>query len=161
MDSDIQALLYQAEDHYLQSQEIVAFKQNIASLKKRSETYKYLRDQEIDIFQPVADRLSDEFPELEEALLAKALKHWLSVLRYAAMAMLLNNPEYLQHRLLEWLTPQVQTHQLIEVEIKLYEFLESRLQELLVKEQLALIKPFLTQTKTTLLENYSPSQVGA
>jgi hypothetical protein len=160
MHSDIQALWYEAEDHYLQAQEIKLFKHHIDSLGRRLETYKHLRDREIDIFQPVADRLSETFPEVQEALLTRALKHWIATMRYCAMAMLLNNPEFLQHRLLEWLSPQVEAYQLEEIEGNLYEFLEISLQQLLSQEQLALLEPFLSQAQTTLLRSSITAEVG-
>jgi hypothetical protein len=160
MHSDIQALWYEAEDHYLQPQEIKVFKHYADSLGQRLETYKHLRDREIDIFQPIADRLSDTFPQVKEELLTRALKHWLAIMRYCAMAMLLNNPEFLQHRLLEWLSPQIEAYQLEEIESKLYEFLEISLQRLLSQKQLALLQPFLSQAQTTLSRSPITTEVG-
>ena len=160
MHSNIEALVYQAEDHYLQRQEITAFKLHIASLGKRLETYECLRDQEIAIFQPVADRLLEAFPLENPKLLERALKHWLSVMRYCAMAMLTNNPEFLQRRLLEWLTDIVQVHQMESVENTLYQLLQVRLKKVLSEEQLTLVQPFLDQARTTLLGSNALSEVG-
>jgi hypothetical protein len=160
MHSDIQNLFYQAEDHYLQSQELKLFKHHADSLAQRLETYKHLRDREIDIFQPVSDRLSNTFPEVKQEILIRALKHWLAVMRYCAMAMLLNNSEFLQHRLLEWLSPQIEAHQLENIESKLYEFLQISLQRILSREQLALIQPFLSQAEKTLLASPIVTEVG-
>jgi hypothetical protein len=160
MHSDIQALWYQAEDHYLQPQEIKAFKHHTNSLAQRLKTYKCLRDQEIEIFQAVANQLLVTFPDEEEELLKRALKHWLLVMRHCAMAMLLNNPEFFQRRLLEWLAPQIEAHQLKEIETKLYELLQKGLQQSLSEEQFALMQPFLSLAQTTLLEERTPIQLG-
>jgi hypothetical protein len=81
-------------------------------------------------------------------------------MRYCAMAMLLNNPEFLQHRLLEWLSPQIEAYQLEEIESKLYEFLEISLQRLLSQKQLALLQPFLSQAQTTLSRSPITTEVG-
>ncbi|AFZ37119.1 hypothetical protein Sta7437_3621 [Stanieria cyanosphaera PCC 7437] len=160
MHSDLQAFWYQAEDHYLQSEEIKAFKHHTDSLAQRLKTYKSIRDREIDIFQTVANQLLDVFPDQQEQLIEKALKHWLLVMRNCSMAMLLNNPEFLQRRLLEWLAPQIKAHQLQEIETKLYEFLQTSLQQFLSQEQFDLIEPFLLMAQTKLLGERTPIEIG-
>ncbi|MBR8827939.1 MAG: phycobilisome protein [Gomphosphaeria aponina SAG 52.96 = DSM 107014] len=153
MQPELEAFLYEAEERYLSQEEIQDFQAHIDRFKQRLATYENLREGEIAIFQPVADRLSEKFPTEKDDILEQALKHWLAVMRYSAMAMLLNNPEFLQRRLLEWLTPSIQAHQLETVEKKLYELLQKQLKELLPEEQLALMQPFLEQAKTNLLAN--------
>ena len=153
MHPDIKTLVYEAEDHYLKLAELKIFKDSITSLVVRLETYKLLRDREIDIFQPVADALVDRFSEESQETLERALKHWLSVVRYCAMAMLLNNPEFLQRRILEWLTDIVQAHQIQEMEKHLYQLLKAGLQENLTERQWALLEPFLSQAEMTLFKS--------
>lgn len=151
MQSDIKAILYKAEDHYLQKTEIKDFQNSVASLAQRLETYKCLRDKEIKIFQPIAEELVRAYPEQNPKLLEKALKHWLAIMRYSAMAMLLNNPEYLQRQILDWLKEIVQAHQMQSLENSIYDLLLSRLEKVLSQKQLLLIHPFLGQAQTTLL----------
>ena len=71
-------------------------------------------------------------------------------MRYCAMAMLLNNPEYLQRSVLEWLTDMVQAHQMQSVESTIYDLLLSQLQKMLSRQQFASIEPFLEQSKAIL-----------
>ena len=151
MQSDIQSLLYEAEEHYLQPTEIKDFRNSVASLAQRLEIYEFLRDQEIGIFQPIAEELVRTYPEENPRLLEKALKHWLTVMRYCAMAMLLNNPEYLEHQILDWLTEMVRAHQMQSLENTIYDLLLSRLEKLLSQKQLLLIHPFLEQAQTSLV----------
>lgn len=151
MHSDIQTILYQAEEHYLKGQEITFFQISTSSLAKRLETYKCLRDREIAIFQPIAEELVRVYSHENPQVLEKALKHWLAVMRYSAMAMLLNNPEYLESRILEWLSEMVQAHQMQSVENTICDLLLSRLEKVLSQQQLALLQPFLEQAQTTLL----------
>jgi len=160
MHSELRTLLYDAEVNYLQTSEVEFFRAHVASLQERLETYECLREQEILIFQPIADQLVAAFPKENPKLLEQALKHWLSVLRYCAMAMLLNNPEFLQHRLLEWLTPLVQTHQMELLENSLGKLLLSRLQEVLSEQQLALVHPFVEQAQTAVLDATALSEVS-
>jgi hypothetical protein len=150
MQPEIKTLLYEAEDHYLKPEEIESFKYHASSFAQRLETYELLRDAELAIFQPVADQLLEAFPQKQQEI-ELALKHWLSVLRYCAMAMLMNNPEFLQRRLLEWLVDLVQVHQMQAIEIKLYQLLQAQLQEQLSNQNLALVQPFLAQAEATLL----------
>ena len=131
MHSDFQRFLQDAEDHYLQGSEIADFKQHVSSLEQRLQTYKLLRNQELEIWQPIADQLQAACPDESAERIEKALQHWIAALRYGAMAMLMNNPEFLQHRLLEWLTDIVQAHQLHNLEHQLSERLEARLKETL------------------------------
>ncbi len=151
MQSDIKAILYKAEEHYLQKPEILDFRNSVASLAERLETYKSLRDKEIKIFQPIAEELVRAYPEENPKLLEKALKHWLAIMRYSAMAMLLNNPEYLERQILDWLTEMVQAHQMQSLENTIYDSLLSRLEKVLSQKQLLLIHPFLEQAQTNLL----------
>ena len=161
MQTDIQAILYKAEDHYLQKSEILDFQNSVASLAERLETYECLRDQEIKIFQPIAEELARAYPEENPQLLEKALKHWLAIMRYSAMAMLLNNPGYLERQILDWLTGMVQAHQIQSLENTIYDLLLSRLEKVLSQKQLLLIHPFLEQAQTTLLseQNLSTEQI--
>ncbi|ELS00380.1 hypothetical protein Xen7305DRAFT_00000800 [Xenococcus sp. PCC 7305] len=151
MQSDIQAILYKAEEHYLQKPEILDFRNAVSSLAERLATYEFLRDQEIVIFQPIAEELVRAYPEENPKLLEKALKHWLAIMRYSSMAMLLNNPEYLDRQILDWLTEMVQAHQMQSLENTIYDLLLSRLEKVLSRKQLLLIHPFLEQAQTTLL----------
>ena len=152
MQPEIKNLLYEAQDHYLKPEEIKNFKHYASSLAQRLEIYELLRDREIAIFQPVADQLLKSFPQEKQETLERSLKSWLSVLRYCAMAMLLNNPEFLQRRLLEWLTDLVRAHQETQaIEITLHQLLLARLKELFSRQQLALMQPFLAQAEEALL----------
>lgn len=159
MHLEIKTLLYEAEDHYLKPEEIKTFKHCASSLQERLETYELLRNQEAVIFQPIADQLLESFPQEKQETLERALKHWLSVLRYCAMSMLLNNQEFLQRRLLEWLTDLVRVHQTQAIEMALYQLLQIQLKELLAKQQLALLQPFLEQAETTLLRASALAQL--
>ncbi|WP_107668255.1 phycobilisome protein [Cyanothece sp. BG0011] len=158
MQKDFETLFYEAEDHYLQASELLTLKNSADTLKKRLEIYRFLRDQEISIFQLVADHLVETFPNENPQRLEKGLKHWISVVRYAAMAMLLNNPDYFRHRILEWLTDIVQAQEMVTIETQIFEKLKQGLEEMLSSEQMELFSPFLEQAKITLLETKSQSE---
>lgn len=150
MHPNIQTLLYGAEARYLKAGEIEAYRSYTSSLAKRLATYELLRDGEIKIFQPIADKLLATYPQ-EQHTVERSLKNWLSVVRYCAMAMLLDNPEFLQRRVLEWLTDTVQAYQTRAVDESLYKLLQAQMSQLLAEEHLALLQPFLAQAAATLL----------
>ncbi len=151
MQSDIEALVHRAEEDYLKQPDVELFRQHAASMQKRLETYECLRDREVAIFQPIINQLIKTYSQENPQLLEKVLKHWVSILRYCAMAMLVNNPEYLEYRILEWLSDIVKAHQMESLESALYELLLSRLSEVLTQEQLTLLQPFLEQAREALL----------
>jgi hypothetical protein len=151
MSQDLRQLIFQAEEDYLPEPELDKFKIKVNSLAERLAIYEIIREQEIALFQPIADQLVQNATERQPVIVEKAIKHWISILRYCAMAMLLDNPEYLQHRLLEWLTEQIQAHQLQSLETEIYKLLQIRLKKVVSAEQLALLNPFLEEAKKTLL----------
>ncbi|MGB7416641.1 MAG: phycobilisome protein [Thermosynechococcaceae cyanobacterium] len=157
MQSDFERFLRDAEDHYLQKSDIAEFKQQVSDLDQRLQTYEYLRDQELKIWQPIADQLQASCPEESPQQLEQALQHWIAALRSGAMAMLLNDPEFLQHRLLEWLTDIAQAHQINALVDQLGQLLEIRLKKMLSEPQWLLIQPYLNQAQQSLLGTESLS----
>lgn len=155
---ELQTLLYEAEERYLESEDLELLKVQVVSLKDRIVIYESLRENEIQIFQPIANRLLEKFSDENPKLIEKALQHWLSIMRYCAMAMLLNNPEFLQGRLLEWLEDIVKVYQIQSIEKALYQLLQNRLQKILSQEQMALLNPYLQLAKTSLLDNQLQNQ---
>lgn len=153
MHPKIEALLDQAESRYLKPEELDSFKHYAISLAQSLKTYELLREQEVAIFQPVADQLIKAFPDTNQEILERSLKNWLLILRHCAMAMLLNDRDFLQQNLLDWLKGLVQTHQRMAVETKLYQLLQERLTGLLSPQALALLQPYLTQAQTALLQS--------
>lgn len=152
MNSEFETLIYDAEDAYLQSQDVEQFQQHMASLAQRLEIYELLRDREIHIFQPIADQLQATFPQESPELLVRTVKHGLSVLRYCAMAMLLGNSDYLQRRLLEWLPGQIQAHQLESLALHMFQLIQEQLTSCLSSVQMTFIKPYIAQAQRTVVD---------
>jgi hypothetical protein len=150
MHPELKTLLYKAENEYLQASEIKAFNNHIGSLAQRLETYETIRDREIDIFQPLADKLSAAFSKTDEAILEQVLKNWLSILRYCAMAMLMNNSEFLQQRLLEWMSEVVKSSQVRDIETSACNLLNKQLKAELSDSKFALLAPYLEQASAAI-----------
>ncbi|MDJ0509631.1 MAG: phycobilisome protein [Crocosphaera sp.] len=152
MQKDLETFFYEAEDHYLESSDLQSLKQATETLKQRLEIYQNLRDQELPMFQCIADSLVEAFPDENMQRLEQGLKHWMSVMRYGTMAMLLNNPDYFRHRILEWLTDMIHAQEMVAIETYIFESLMQGLEEIFSSEQMLLLMPFLEQAKTILLE---------
>jgi hypothetical protein len=161
MHKDLSILTHRAEHHYLCDGEIICFKEHGKRLNHSLKVYEILRDNEITIFQAVADRLVEAFPEENESLLEQALKHWLAIMRYCGMALLLNSPEYLDHHILEWLTDQVHAHQMQNIESKLYKLLKQQLETFLPAQEYDVLMPFLEQVKNTLFSTEKTQKAEA
>ena len=153
MITDLESILYKAEDHYLSNRDLATFKSQTFSLSQRLQTYEILRDSETEVFQYVANQLVRKFTDIKEAKIRQALQHWLTVTRYCSMAMLADNPESLHYRILEWLPEQIEVYNLTILEENLFVFLVKRLKKLLNAEQYSLLEPFLKQAKNALLES--------
>jgi hypothetical protein len=142
---ELQALIHEAEHQYLQTDNLNKLTQEVSTLKDRLAAYKILRDQEITIFQQIADKTVAKLPQENTKKIETALRHWLLITRYCGMAMLLNNPDFLEHRLLEWLTDVVQAHDSQAISSTIYSLLAVKLGEELSEAELQQIQPFLSQ----------------
>lgn len=152
MDTALNSLIYAADDHYLSDADLVRLQKESQSLAERIEAYETLRDRELSILQTAADYLSEEFPSADSKLLERSVVHWLSILRYSAMAMLLNSPEFLNQRILEWMPDLVHAYQLQDIEKALYRLIQVQLKSSLSKEHQTLLEPFLTEAYATLIK---------
>jgi hypothetical protein len=152
MNTEIESLFYQAEAEYLQQKDLELWQKNISSVQERLATYEVLREKEIEIFQPLVNQLLDTFPHEDKQKIERVLKHWISVLRYCSMAMLMNNSAYLQHRLLEWISPQVSAYQIQSLENELFAMLHKQLKKKLSLQEFKCLQPFLEQAQQTLVK---------
>lgn len=152
MHSDIEALLVQAENHFLKPEELATFKRYVTTLGQRLKIYEFLREKEAIIFQPIINQLEEVYPSEKPEVLERSLKHWILVLRYAAMAMLLNDPTFLKQRLLDWLSGLVQVQQTLEIEETIYQLLQASLKKVVPEKALAILEPFLKQAQSLLTQ---------
>ncbi|BAQ60533.1 hypothetical protein GM3708_939 [Geminocystis sp. NIES-3708] len=148
---ELQALIHEAEFQYLNQENLNQFSQEISTLKNRIAAYKLLRDEEISIFQEIADDVVIKFPKENPKKIETAIRHWLLITRYSAMAMMLNNHEFLEHRLLEWLTDIVQAHQSEAIFSTIYSLLIAKLTEVFSNDELNHLQPFLAQANDYLM----------
>ncbi len=150
---ELQALIHEAEYSYLQGGDLETLSNHVATLGDKMSAYKVLRDEELTIFQGVADKLENKFLDDSVKKLENSLQHWLLITRYCAMAMLLNNPEFLERRLLEWLTDIVQVRETRTIDEEVYSLLVGQVKKVLSEVQVTYLLPFLTQAKDHLVRD--------
>lgn len=150
---ELQALIHEAESQYLNEEDLNKLSLEVSTLKNRIAAYKLLRDEEIKIFQGIADDLVTKFPQENPKKIETTIRHWLVIMRYSTMAMMLNNHEFLEHRLLEWLTDIIQAHQSDAIFAAIYSLLIAKLNNVLSNDELAHIQPFLTQANDYLVND--------
>ncbi|MFM6192608.1 MAG: phycobilisome protein [Planktothrix sp.] len=153
MQTELTELLVQAENRYLQTEELQGFKSYAETLAQRLKIYEFLRDREVMIFQPIADQVPKLFPQEKEERLEQILQQWILILRHSAMAMLLNDSEYLKQRVIEWLSGLIKAHNTQSIDSQIYQLLLARLNELLSPKAIIFLQPFLEQVKTGLLDS--------
>lgn len=150
MNSNIETLLDAAEDRYLKPEELTALGQYVTSLSDRLAVYRTLRDQEVQIMQPVADQLQAQYAQEPTEKLERCIKNALLVLRYCAMAMLLDDENFVCDRISGWLTEVTHAYNTQAIDQQLYRLLEATLTQTLSANQVALLKPHLQAAQSVL-----------
>jgi len=153
MYTELRELLYDAEDHYLQSGEIEKLRENVGSLKEKLAIYKNLRNQEIDVFQAIANELEKKLSPTEIDQLPELIVNWATILRYVAMGMLLNSNEFIHRRILEWINPVIQAHNRVSLDNQVYKLLCLSLKDKLEAKQWQTLQPFLLEVEQTILRS--------
>lgn len=158
MQSTFEDFLRAAEDHYLQSAEMNGFKQQVDALQDRLAVYEAIRDQELLVFQAIAEQLQKETFSNSQSDIEKVLTHWISVLRYSAMAMLMDQPEVVTDQL-GWLADVVNGDEYAPLHQQISGLLHHCLGSVLTEDQVAQIKPFLQQVDALLVGENSTQEL--
>jgi hypothetical protein len=153
MHKQIEALFEDAESRYLMPEELNVLSQYVDSVPSRLNAYRTLRDHEIQIMQPIADQLQQEFPQASVDKLERSIKNGLLALRYCAMAMLLNDESFLQDRVRGWLDQASKVYDTHAIDMSLYRQLSQQLDQRLPPQQAALIQPLIKVVQDLLAQS--------
>lgn len=152
MHQHLETLFDEAENRYLKPEELKLLSQYVESLPQRMEAYRLLRDQEIELMQQVADQLQAALPQEKTEALERSIKNALLMLRYCAMAMLLNDESFVAERLLGWLSRTMQAYDSQKIDATLYRLLNQRLTQVFSPQQMSLLSPPLLLAQKSLLK---------
>ncbi|MEO0535102.1 MAG: hypothetical protein AAF215_14680 [Cyanobacteria bacterium P01_A01_bin.123] len=156
MNKHLETLFNEPEKSYLKAQDLNLLSQYVGSLPERIKVYRQLRDKELEIMQAVADDLQQQFPQVAEASLERSIKNGLLVMRYCAMAMLLDDPAFVVQRLNGWLKPITAVYDTQAIDRALYQHLTQQLAKRFTANQMKIIQGSLILAQSIVLETQSP-----
>jgi Phycobilisome protein len=143
MQTIIEEIFDEPDRRYLSGSEVAAVSQYVKSLPERLMAYRSLRDRETQLMQAVANQLEAEMPTTVTDVLEQSIRNGILVLRHCAMAMLMNDEQYLSDRLLDWLSASSQIHQTEASDAATYRLMQAHLSKVLNPNQVKLFRPFL------------------
>lgn len=146
MNQTMLSLLDTAEQRYLDAGEQQQLWQHFQGMTTRLNVYEQLRTQEAQIFRPVARQMQNT---ADEATLLAALRQWVGALRGAALAMVLDDPDFFQQRLGQWL----QSHPRHDLHPKIAQLLQAQLKTVLGAQGWPVLAPFWEQAHRCLCTN--------
>jgi Phycobilisome protein len=151
MQSILSGLFDDAENRYLPPETLTKLNQYVKSLPLRIATYRALRDHEVKIMQVVANRLETEFAANHGVeTVEQSLRHGLLILRHCAMALLMDDAEYLERQLLGWLRESMQIHQTAPIDMALWRYLRQVLHKAMSAPQFGLLDPMIVGVQKAL-----------
>jgi hypothetical protein len=147
----LDALFESPDKQYLDSNELTVLSQYVSSIPERMTVYRTLRDQEVTLMQAVADALQQQSNQ-PEALVERSIRNGLMVMRYVAMAMLLDDQAFVEERLRGWLPEIIKAYETQALDQQLFQLLAQQLAKLFTPAQLHLLKPSLERAQAIMLE---------
>ncbi|MDX1977375.1 MAG: hypothetical protein SFT94_06845 [Pseudanabaenaceae cyanobacterium bins.68] len=143
MNPEFKVMLEQAQDRYLKTEQLAQLETYVGSIPDRVTLYRLLRDRELPILELVAFKLEADLTDAESKQLENSIKYLSLLLRYGAMAMLMQDLSLVKHRLLDWVNQIVTLQDNREIYQQAQTLLEQALTKELSRPQLDLLKPFL------------------
>jgi hypothetical protein len=121
----------------------------MSSLKERTRLYRTIRDEEITWMQPIADELEQCFPTEQIDRLENSLRNAMLSLRHGAMAMLMDDPTYLEVHFLTWFQESIKIHGTSDLDSHIHSALRKQLSQVLNTSQMSLLTPFLREIESS------------
>lgn len=160
MHPQIEAIFDDAETRYLKPEELKFVTQYVESLPQRLDTYRTLRDRELEVMQWVADQLQLQLPEEDQELLERSIKNALLMLRYCSMGMLLDDEALVRSRFLSWVSQSNKVYNTQTIDTHLYRLLNQQLAKILNPKQMGFLNPMLTMAQAALLPCPEPANAN-
>ncbi len=149
MNPVIESLFHDAESCYLKPEGVAEVSQYMSSLKERTRLYRTLRDEEITWMQPIADDLEQYFPTEQIDRLENSLRNAMLSMRHCAMAMLMDDPTYLEVHFLTWFQESIEIHGTFDLDSHIHSALRKQISQVLNPSQMRLITPFLHEIESS------------
>jgi hypothetical protein len=161
LNTELRSLVIDAEDSYLQSSEIQRMKRQLSGLRQRLEVYEVLREFELEVFQAVADDLQSAYAGLDNQQTNRLLEDGIAILRYGAMAMLQDNPDYFQRQVLDCLPERANAYEIEAATLEMLRLILLHLNKRIPGTQVEVFQPYLEQAQRTIVAAQSSRQLVA
>jgi oligoendopeptidase F len=152
--TDVQALVQATDGRYASDQELMFFQTYLASVSTRLRAYQKIQAAEQQIISQVMARLKAQKPDVfwvsEQDLSAKWQRDTVRVLRYGAMALLLDDPEQFKDAMLVWFQTIMRAFGAQESCRLTYAAMQEVIPQYLNGEELKLFMPILELSRVTL-----------
>lgn len=152
--TQVQSLVQTTDGRYASDQELIFFQQYLASVSARLRAYQKIQKAEPQITAQVMDRLRGQQPNIflvgGEDLTAKWQRDTVRVLRYSAIALLLDDPERLKGSLLLWFQTIMRAFGAQKSCRLTYTVMQDVISQYLNGEELRLFLPILELSRVTL-----------
>lgn len=151
MTQALDSLLIEAEGKYLTQDALDQLKTYVKGWPQRRSAYQRIRSLEKSLVLDTLRDLRQEIQTLSPPIKERCQRDLILILRHAAMAMLLEQEELLQERLIDWMEEQVRLYDLQDTYTSLYRLLQHNLKQQLASADLDLIRPYITQAQVALI----------
>jgi hypothetical protein len=158
INTELRSLVIDAEDSYLQETELQRMKRQLSGLRQRLEVYEVLRDFELEVFQAVADDLQSAYAGLDNQQTNRLLEDGLAILRYGAMAMLQDNPDFFQRQVLDCLPDRANAYGIEAALLEMLRLMLLHLNKRIPGTQVEVFQPYLEQVQRTIVNAQSARQ---
>ncbi|MGB3312352.1 MAG: phycobilisome protein [Nodosilinea sp.] len=152
--TDVESLVRATDGRYASDQELMFFRAYLSTVGTRLRAYQKIQAAESQIIAQVLARIKAQKPDIfqtgEQDLAAKWQRDTVRVLRYSAIALLLDDSERLQENLLSWFQTIMRAFGAQESCGLTYEAMQAVMTQVLNAEELKLFLPILELSRVTL-----------
>ncbi|MBE9114070.1 phycobilisome protein [Nodosilinea sp. LEGE 07298] len=152
--TDVESLIQATDGRYASDQELMFFQAYLTTVGTRLRAYQKIQAAEPQIIAQVMARLKAQKPDIFQIggqdLAAKWQRDTVRVLRYSAIALLLDDPERFQENLLSWFQTIMRAFGAQESCGLTYEAMQTVITQFLNTEELKLFLPILELSRVTL-----------
>ncbi len=132
----------ESDKRYLTAAELKTLGRYTLSLPHRLAIYRQIRDQELDLLQPVADGLESAMAGMSVTAIEQSLKLGIAVMRASAMAMLTNDIASLDDTL-RWVSQSQSNHGSQQMDELCFQLVAQQLEQRLEAAHFKLLLPYL------------------
>ena len=132
----------ESDKRYLTAAELKTLGRYTLSLPHRLAIYRQIRDQELDLLQPVADGLESAMAGMSVTAIEQSLKLGIAVMRASAMAMLTNDIASLDDTL-RWVSQSQSNHGSQQMDELCFQLVAQQLEQRLEAAHFKLFLPYL------------------